>query len=784
MVFFIFMGSASAASTTKKVNATDQRFNTVSIPFVENHGQISDKNVKYSANTFLGNVYVKDKGITYVLTKKDNKGWIVSESFLNSNDVTATGKNPTITKVNYYIGKTSQKNLGTYKTVQYTNLYTGINLNLLAYGKNIQKIYTIGSTGNPNSIWVQIIGSKGLKLNKNGELEILNGNSALKLTKPIAYQIINGKKVNVSVSYAIKNSSYGYKTGAYNKNYNLIIDPILNSTYLGGNSYDSGQGIAVDKAGNVYVTGYTGSVDFPTTINPPVTPPVFNGDQSTAEWDVFVSKFNNDLSQLISSTYIGGGDSDQAYGIALDKSGNPGCNVFITGITYSNESTSRPFPTTPGAYDRTYNGGGDAFVTKLDNDLNLVSSTYLGGCELDRANAIIVDASNNVYVTGQTFSPDVTGETFPLGKTVSPYCPIPFPIIHTAFQETYIGGGDVFVSKFNNTLSNLTASTYIGGNGDDIGYALATDQQNYIYVTGATNSANFPVKSYPSTLINGKIFNNGYKGEYDAFIVKLANQHLEKLEASSLLGGTERDEGRGIAVDPVGRVYIVGGTWSGMTLPDGTKTPQMQTTTGAIQTNNGMEDAFVIIFDKQIQNVLFSTYLGGNGIDVANGVVLANLGANIGVVGTTNSTNFTGVSPDSASWYGFEDVFFTTYKNVNIPTQIVPKPETTILGGANADYGNAAAIVTSGIEYGNVYLTGNTWANDFPVTIGANDTIAHDDLQYSEDAYVTKLDDLLDTIAPIVTKTDPANNANNVAVNKVITIVFNEQIHPEVHPTA
>ncbi len=201
------------------------------------------------------------------------------------------------------------------------------------------------------------------------------------------------------------------------------------------------------------------------------------------------------------------------------------------------------------------------------------------------------------------------------------------------------------------------------------------------------------MKNYPCTkLITGETFNNGYKGEYDAFVVKLAKQHLEKLEASSLLGGSERDEGRGIAVDPLGRVYIVGGTWSGMILCDGTRSSSIQTTNGAKQTtNNGMEDAFVIIFDKQIQTVLSSTYLGGNGIDIANGIVLSDQG-NIGIIGTTNSTNFEGFAFEdiagisSQSW---ENVFFTKFINIMSEDEEI---ETTILGGSNADYGQAIAI--------------------------------------------------------------------------------------------
>ena len=394
------MGAASAASTNKNVSLNDKKFTTVNIPFVENNGQISDKTVKYSANTFIGNVYVKDNGIVYALTK-DKKGWVVSEKFVNSNKVKVKGYDRSKTKVSYYKGKNVQKNLATYSQVKYSNLYNGIDLYLKAHGKNIEKIYSIGKKGSPSNIWVTVSGSKGLKINKKGELEILNGLSALKLTKPVAYQIINGKKVKVSVSYVIKNLSYGYKTGAYNKNYKLIIDPLLSSTFLGGSSYDNAQDVAVDKDGNVYVTGYTGSgiadIPFPTT-----TGPTFNKGLST-EWDAFVSKFDN-IGKLVSSTFIGGQNSDKATGIALDHSGNTGCNVFITGTTYSSDFPNTAF-TVP--WDM---GAGDVFVTKLNNNLGVISSSVFGGNRSDMSNGIIVDASNNVYITGQTFSFNDTEE--------------------------------------------------------------------------------------------------------------------------------------------------------------------------------------------------------------------------------------------------------------------------------------------------------------------------------------------------------------------------------------
>ena len=197
----------------------------------------------------------------------------------------------------------------------------------------------------------------------------------------------------------------------------------------------------------------------------------------------------------------------------------------------------------------------------------------------------------------------------------------------------------------------------------------------------------------------------------------------------------------------------------------------MYTTLGAKQRqNNGKEDGFVVIMDKQIQNILSSTYLGGNGIDVANGVIVSNQG-NIGIIGTTNSTkSFPNELPSGdTTAHGMQDVFFTAFTNVMTAQE---KVETTFLGGANADYGEALAIDT----IGNVFLVGHTWSNDYPTTIGANQTNTVDNLQYTDDAFISKIDNLLDTSPPIVGSADPINNSSNVQLNKIIKLVYNEQI--------
>jgi methionine-rich copper-binding protein CopC len=750
MVLFIFMGSASAASTTKKVSVNDKNFVNVAIPFTQNNGLIADKNVKYSATTYIGTVYVENNGIVYKLSK-DKKSWIVSEKFSGANKVAVSGLGNSKTKVNICKGndpKNWKKNIPTYQQVIYTNLYKGVNLKLKAHGKNIEKIYVISRNGSPNSIWVNVSGSTGLKVNKNGELEILNGSSALKLTKPFAYQMINGKRVVIPVSYVLKGTSYGYKTGAYNKNYKLIIDPILSSTYLGGNSYDGINAITVDKAGNVYVTGYTGSNDFPNVSNPTQ----YNAGKNTNEWDVFVSKFNSNLSSLLVSTYIGGSLSDQANGIALDNSGN----VFITGITYSTGNyTHNDFPVGTGGVNMTWDtGNGDVFVSKLDNNLAFIKSAIIGGNRTDVANGILVDASNNVYITGQTFSfngidPDQVLSTG-------------YPVRYSAFGEphmthNYVGNGDIFVTKLNNNISTITSGVVFGGAGTSYANAIATDQQNYIYITGATNATDFPAIELSNTYPNNGLLTN--KGGYDAFVVKLSCQSLENIESVALLGGSAKDMGNGIAVDPVGRVYVVGGTWSRDFQP---------IVSQQSSSNRGQEDAFVTILDKQLQSVLYSIYLGGNSNDVANGVVFSGLGPNFGVVGTTNSTNFAGVT-SSPAYNGNEDVFFSVIKNPNTDQQSL---DTSVIGGANADYGNCAAMTSTG----KVYVAGNTWSNDYPTTIGAYSNFAHNDQGYTKDAYVTAIDNFVDNEPPVVTKSDPANNAVNVPLNKVINLVFNEPI--------
>jgi hypothetical protein len=258
------------------------------------------------------------------------------------------------------------------------------------------------------------------------------------------------------------------------------------STFLGGNDYDFGFGIAVNKQGNAYVTGTTYSVfnsTFPTTSN---------AYQTTAggSGDAFVTKLSPDGSALVYSTFLGGGGYDGGRGIAVDATGN----AYVTGYT-----TSNAFAITPGAYQTTLEGSEDAFVAKLNQDGSaLVYSSYLGGSANDAGYGIAVAANGNTYVTGYTQSPD-------------------FPTTNGAAQTVTNGSSRVaFVAALDSTGAKLAYSTYLGGSNGDTSYGIALDSSSNAYVTGYTNSSDF------QTTPDAAQSQPGQGASQSAFIVKIA----------------------------------------------------------------------------------------------------------------------------------------------------------------------------------------------------------------------------------------------------------------------
>ena len=296
------------------------------------------------------------------------------------------------------------------------------------------------------------------------------------------------------------------------------------------------------------MTGETLSTDFPTT--PGAYQTTYNGGY----YDVFVAKFNSGLTSLLASTFLGGASGDYGRAIALDGVGN----VFVTGNTWS-----KNFPTTPGVYNTAHNGGNDdTFVSKLNSGLtSLLASTFLGGYSDDCSKAIAIDGGGNVYVTGETVSPN-------------------FPTTPGAYATSYKRAfRDVFISKFDNGLTRLTASTFLGGQANDYGKAIAVDAIGNVYVTGNTVSKDFPTTP--------NAYDTSPNGDSDVF-VSMFNSGLSNLLMSTFQGGSRSDIGNSIAVGPGGYVYVVGETLS-LDFP---------TTPGAYDTSyHRCEDVFVSRFN-------------------------------------------------------------------------------------------------------------------------------------------------------------------------------------------
>lgn len=380
------------------------------------------------------------------------------------------------------------------------------------------------------------------------------------------------------------------------------------------------------------------------------------------------------IDPLIWGTYIGGTSEEGASGLARDGSDN----LYVTGSVYSTT-----YPTTVGAYDLTQNGSQDAYVTKLNaSGTALIYSTFLGGSGtgLEQGYAITVDANGNAYVTGNIGSGD-------------------FPTTPGAFDVS-ANGTDVFVTKLNATGTALVYSTFMGGNGQDFGLAIAIDATGNAYVTGYTNSGNFPVTVgvYDPTFSSSTF-------TQDVFVSKL-NATASVLIFSTYLGGYGSDYGNGIAVDASGNVYVTGSCSSAF--------PLFPTTSGAFdQTQGGGDDVYVAKLNSTATTLVFSTYIGGTTNDAGTSIAVDSNGDTY-IGGYTASVTFPitiGVF-DQVHNGGIRDAFVTKL-NAAGSTLLY----STFVGGTGDDRATSIGINSAG----NVYLCGITTSVDMPTTSGSFD---------------------------------------------------------------
>lgn len=482
-------------------------------------------------------------------------------------------------------------------------------------------------------------------------------------------------------------SAYSFALGSYDPSLPLLIDPIVYSSFIGGNDWDRGHDVLFTPTGELYLTGYTESTNFPTTTGAYQT-----GDPDGSYLaDAFVMKLNpqgNGTSDLMYSTYIGGNNADYGYSLAIDAAGN----VYLAGATYSTN-----FPTTSGAYQTTDPDNStylsEGFVLKLRPQNTgasaLVYSTYIGGNNHDVCRALALGPSGQVYVVGRTESSN-------------------FPSTSGAYQPNDQPGADGFLLQLSlqgNGSSDLVYSTYLGGNDFDDCRDMAIDANGDIYIAGFTGSTNFPTTatSYQPTDLPGE----------DAFVAKLRPQGngTADLLYSTYIGGNGADNAHTLALDASGNVYVGGGTSS----------TNFPTTTGSYQTSlSGAQDAFLAKLSLQgngASDLRYSTYLGGSGADYGYGLAV-DADGHAYVVGSTASANF----PTSSCGAPLGD-----QGGVDLFVAIVAP-----LGGGSADLLYATYLGGADIEQpgapgqgialglpGQVFVTGRTLSTDFPTTTGA-----------------------------------------------------------------
>lgn len=525
--------------------------------------------------------------------------------FLDANkDPDVIAVEPTGHRLNSMIGRDPaawEKNVPTSAAVRYEEIYRNIDLKVYGAERQVEYDWIVKPGGSVSDIRISCENVQGTEIDREGNLVIRTRFGRMTHKKPAAYQIMGEERVEVEAGFdRIRDGVFGLRVGTYDETRPLIIDPVIlvYSTYLGGRGADYATRIAVDNAGAVYITGETVSADFPVGN-------AFDGTWN-GSYDAFAAKLSAAGDSLVYSTFLGGSNFDLGRRIALDGQGN----AFVVGSTYSADFPVR------NALDSVYNGDSDVFVAKISPTGNtLAYSTYIGGSQYDEGVSLAIDSAGSAYVVGSTNS-----SNFP---KLNPY------------DLFYNGGMDAFFAKLNPTGSGLVFSTWLGEGGEDFGTGIAVDATGAIYVTGYTNSTNFPTR-------NAYLYD--WMGGFDGFVTKFTAAG-NRLVYSTYLGGGDDDFINGIVVDDAGNAHLVGDTMSA-------DFPAERSDS----TWKGGYDAFVSKLNDRGDGLEYSLYLGGGGDDFGYGIASDKAGS-VYVAGLTESTDFPVLNAYDAAANGAGDAF-------------------------------------------------------------------------------------------------------------------------------
>ncbi|MFT9057178.1 MAG: SBBP repeat-containing protein [Ethanoligenens sp.] len=646
---------------------TQTQESTVNIQafFVPNHGQ-HPQEVLFDASAKHTRFYFMKSHIIHAMElarDESNRmqGVALSMGFVDANpELSVLGVEPHEGKVNYFIGNNADKwksNIPTYGELTYSDVWEGVGLSIRHTEKGTKLDWHVAPGTNPDTIRLTCEGADSLSVSDDGSLVLTHEYGRTCEEAPVAYQMIDGRRTDVPCGYRLDGAlSYGFwLSESYDPARELIIDPLLPySTLLGGSSMDSANSIEVDAAGCAYITGSTSSANFP------VTPGAFQTSLPNST-SAYVTKFSADGSQLVYSTYLGGASNESdGYSIAIDDAGH----AYVTGTTRASN-----FPVTPGAFQTSLGGGYDVFVTKLSPDgASLVYSTYLGGSGDDFGYSIRVDANGFAYVGGDTRSLnfpitpgafqlssigydgfisklsadgsalnystylggssqstifalaiDAAGSAYVTGLTNA----TDFPVTPGAYQTTFKGSFDVFITKLSVNGSSLIYSTYVGGSGPERGLGICVDGLGNAYITGWTWSTDFPVSPGAAQSTFG--------GAQDGFVFKLSADG-SAMVYSTYLGGSNQDVGNAIVLASGNYACVTGQTYSS-NFPT---TPWVKPST---MPGSSTSSSFLTIVSKDGTSFAASSFIGGDNSSIGRGIATGADG-NVYIAGSTSSSDF------------------------------------------------------------------------------------------------------------------------------------------------
>lgn len=629
------------------------------ITFIENKGQW-EPGVLFRAEVNSGSVYLERDGFTFDVRDQEAFGrftgyktldrevrektlvpdglighfaWRVKFLGCNTN-AAISANNPLPGIYNYFLGNDPSKwasSVQRYTEVSYQNIYKGIDLHVKRDDVLFKYEFHCSPGSDPGVIALKYDEVAELKL-RYGNLFIQTPFGSVIVLKPVAYQMINGRKVDVPCRFRLKNQVISYDLGKYDKAYPLVIDPPVRifASYTGSTADNWGYTATYDALGHLYAGGNTFGVGYP------VTSGAYQVNYAGHSSDIVITKFDTTGASLVYSTYLGGSGTEVPHSLVVNSQGQ----LFMLGST-----GSANFPVTPFAYDQTFNGGtaytltailnytsgSDIVVAKLSADgTQLLASTYVGGSANDGLNTasilkynyadevrgeVLLDHAGNVLVVSSTYSTN-------------------FPVTPGAYQTTPGGGQDAVVFKMDNQLSSMIWSTYLGGSGNDAGYSIETDNQFNVYLGGGTTSTNFPVT--PGVV--QPVYGGGTSDGWMAKIGPAGNQLL----LSTYLGKVGYDQVYFIDRDRWGSLYAFGQT----------------SITGTLWVQNAAwfqpgGGHFICKLDANLSQFVWSTVFGPSGtvgpkisptafmVDLCNRVYLSGWGGQINSFGGTNGMPIT-----------------------------------------------------------------------------------------------------------------------------------------------